>query len=253
MDDSMVVNVIYNSETNIIYKNDHMLPVSDCDIILTLDFKENTIKKEFKNTWKNYYYEKIFENIFKPYTSKINEYKFNIDTYNYNTKNLFDILLPENKNQSNSSFLQKKELMYNLIYSLINSIDSEDKLNEFHIYLEKLLLNNIFSITRNINKSYIQPEFLIVSYNEANESFDTIDIQPIILKITIEQPLKEFGVVVKDKKGFAKTDSSLRDNERIPLGVDIQDYFEKEVKPHLPESWMDRSKDSVGYEINFTK
>jgi type I restriction enzyme M protein len=72
-------------------------------------------------------------------------------------------------------------------------------------------------------------------------------------KITIEQPLKEYGVVVKDKKGFAKTDSSLRDNERIPLGVDIQDYFEKEVKPHLPESWMDRSKDSVGYEINFTK
>jgi type I restriction enzyme M protein len=25
------------------------------------------------------------------------------------------------------------------------------------------------------------------------------------------------------------------------------------VKPHLPESWMDSSKDSVGYEINFTK
>jgi hypothetical protein len=46
----------------------------------------------------------------------------------------------------------------------------------------------IFPITRNINQLYIQPEFLIVSYNEANESFDTIDIQPIILKITIEQP-----------------------------------------------------------------
>lgn len=72
-------------------------------------------------------------------------------------------------------------------------------------------------------------------------------------KITIEQPLKENGIVVKDKKGVVKSDSSLRDNERIPLGVDIQEYFEKEVKPHLPESWMDRSKDSVGYEINFTK
>ena len=72
-------------------------------------------------------------------------------------------------------------------------------------------------------------------------------------KITIEQPLKENGKVVKDKKGIVKTDSSLRDNERIPLGVDVDEYFEKEVKPHLPESWMDRSKDSVGYEINFTK
>jgi type I restriction enzyme M protein len=37
------------------------------------------------------------------------------------------------------------------------------------------------------------------------------------------------------------------------LGVDIDEYFEREVKPHLPESWMDRNKDNIGYEINFTK
>jgi type I restriction enzyme M protein len=72
-------------------------------------------------------------------------------------------------------------------------------------------------------------------------------------KITIEQPLKVNGEIVKDKKGNIKSDSSLRDNERIPLGEDIDKYFELEVKPHLPESWMDRNKDSVGYEINFTK
>ncbi len=29
--------------------------------------------------------------------------------------------------------------------------------------------------------------------------------------------------------------------------------YEREVKPHLPDSWMDRNKDKVGYEINFTK
>ena len=45
----------------------------------------------------------------------------------------------------------------------------------------------------------------------------------------------------------------MRDTERVPLGVDIEEYFEREVKPHLPESFMDRSKDSIGYEINFTK
>jgi type I restriction enzyme M protein len=72
-------------------------------------------------------------------------------------------------------------------------------------------------------------------------------------KVTIEQPLKENGEIVKDKKGNIKTDGSLRDNERIPLGVDVEKYFEREVKPHLTESFMDRSKDSVGYEINFTK
>ena len=72
-------------------------------------------------------------------------------------------------------------------------------------------------------------------------------------KVTIEQPLMENGEVVLDKKGQTKSDSNLRDSERIPLSQDIEEYYEKEVKPHLPNSWMDRTKDKVGYEINFTK
>jgi len=72
-------------------------------------------------------------------------------------------------------------------------------------------------------------------------------------KVVIEQPLMEDGKVVKDKKGNIKPNSSLRDYERIPLGVDVEEYFEREVKPHLPNSWMDREKDTIGYEINFTK
>lgn len=72
-------------------------------------------------------------------------------------------------------------------------------------------------------------------------------------KVVIEQPLVKDGKVEKDKTGKPKPDGSLRDTERIPLGTDIDEYFKKEVKPHLPNSWMDRTKDSVGYEINFTK
>jgi type I restriction enzyme M protein len=73
-------------------------------------------------------------------------------------------------------------------------------------------------------------------------------------KVTIEQPTKnEKGKVVLDKQGKPKPDNSLRDYERVPLLEDIDKYFEREVKPHLPESWMDREKDKVGYEINFTK
>jgi type I restriction enzyme M protein len=72
-------------------------------------------------------------------------------------------------------------------------------------------------------------------------------------KVIVEQPLIEDGKIVLDKKGLPKPDSSLRDSERIPLSQDIEEYYEKEVKPHLPNSWMDRSKDKVGYEINFTK
>ena len=72
-------------------------------------------------------------------------------------------------------------------------------------------------------------------------------------KVTIEQPKVENGEVVRDKKGNPKPDSKLRDSERVPLSEDIEEYFNREVEPHLPNSWIDFNKSKVGYEINFTK
>jgi type I restriction enzyme M protein len=72
-------------------------------------------------------------------------------------------------------------------------------------------------------------------------------------KVQVEQPLVEDGQVKKDRSGKPKPDSKLRDHERIPLKDSIDEYYETEVKPHLPDSWMDRSKDKVGYEISFVK
>ena len=48
-------------------------------------------------------------------------------------------------------------------------------------------------------------------------------------------------------------DAGLRDVENVPLKDDIDAYFEREVRPHVPDAWMDRSKDKVGYEINFNR
>ena len=59
--------------------------------------------------------------------------------------------------------------------------------------------------------------------------------------------------MVTDKKGNPKPDSSLRDTENIPLTMDIQEYMEKEVLPHVPDAWVDHSKTNIGYEVNFTK
>ena len=72
-------------------------------------------------------------------------------------------------------------------------------------------------------------------------------------KITIEQPKVEDGEVVRDKKGNPKPDTKLRDSERVPLSKDIEEYFNREVEPHLPNSWIDFNKSKVGYEINFSK
>ncbi len=72
-------------------------------------------------------------------------------------------------------------------------------------------------------------------------------------KVVVEQPLIENGKVKNDSQGNPKPDTSKRDSERVPLSESIERYYEREVKPHLSDSWLDRSKDKIGYEINFTK
>ena len=72
-------------------------------------------------------------------------------------------------------------------------------------------------------------------------------------KVIVEEPLIQGGKPERDKAGRPKPDSSKRDFERVPLSEAVEDYYEREVKPHFPNSWMNRSKDKVGYEINFTK
>ena len=54
------------------------------------------------------------------------------------------------------------------------------------------------------------------------------------------------------EKGY-EPDTELRDFENVPLKDDIDAYFEREVHPHVPDAWMDRDKDKVGYEINFNR
>jgi type I restriction enzyme M protein len=58
--------------------------------------------------------------------------------------------------------------------------------------------------------------------------------------------------VMKGKNEF-EPDPDLRDYESIPLEQDIEKYFKAEVLPNVPDAWMDRTKDKVGYEINFNK
>ena len=63
----------------------------------------------------------------------------------------------------------------------------------------------------------------------------------------------ETADICKGPKGTTEADTDLRDTENVPLGEDIQDYFEREVLPHVPDAWIDESKTKVGYEIPFTR
>jgi type I restriction enzyme M protein len=71
----------------------------------------------------------------------------------------------------------------------------------------------------------------------------------------------ETADVCVDRDGNPEPDPDLRDTENVPLNEDIGEYFEREVKPHVPDAWVNTSlldlKDGqvgrVGYEINFNR
>ncbi len=76
--------------------------------------------------------------------------------------------------------------------------------------------------------------------------------------ITVERPLRdEEGEIVLEakgkKKGQPKPDSKLRDTEEVPLGEDVEEYFQREVIPHVPDAWIDHEKTKIGYEIPFNR
>ncbi|KWV80496.1 Type I restriction enzyme EcoKI M protein [Pseudomonas fluorescens] len=66
---------------------------------------------------------------------------------------------------------------------------------------------------------------------------------------------------VLDDKGNVQADSELREFENVPLNQSIDDYFAREVLPHVPDAWIDTGKTDakdgqvgiVGYEINFNR
>jgi len=83
----------------------------------------------------------------------------------------------------------------------------------------------------------------------------------------------ESAAVCRDKDGNPEPDPELRDTESVPLAAgddpadaegvpaSVRAFFEREVKPHVPDAWIDTTKRDprdgrvglVGYEINFNR
>ena len=82
--------------------------------------------------------------------------------------------------------------------------------------------------------------------------------QKLIVKHLSEHD--EEGEVCK-AKGKVEANPDLRDNENVPLVETVEDYFAREVLPHVPDAWVDNKKTDekdgkvgiVGYEIPFSR
>ncbi len=67
--------------------------------------------------------------------------------------------------------------------------------------------------------------------------------------------------ICRDREGRPEPDPELRDSENVRLREDVESFFEREVKPHVPDAWIDANRRDpqdgevglVGYEINFNR
>jgi type I restriction enzyme M protein len=71
----------------------------------------------------------------------------------------------------------------------------------------------------------------------------------------------ETAEICLDKDGKPEPDPELRDTENVPLNESIDSYFDREVRLHVPDAWVNKAiRDQhdgevgkVGYEINFNR
>ena len=156
-----------------------------------------------------------------------NEVKYtDIDNLQHKTKAQLELL---------NEYIKGKELQEKIVDSLKKNISTKKWTNreEFIHYLKEILPSDC-------------SDTLIKGISKALSDFDP-----------------DADVYV-NKKGIMEADSDLRDKELIPYKIDINEYYEKEVKPFIPNSWFvyDKSdlwkndKDDnvkIGCEINFNK
>src|SRR5580704_7330178 len=76
-------------------------------------------------------------------------------------------------------------------------------------------------------------------------------VKKAILNIVSERD--EAAEICLDEDGKPEPDADLRDYENVPLKEGIHAYFDREVKPHVSDAWIDESKTKVGYEIPFNR
>jgi type I restriction enzyme M protein len=67
--------------------------------------------------------------------------------------------------------------------------------------------------------------------------------------------LGDFGLYAQPNGCYLAYESStdLRDSEAVPMKDSIHRYFKAEVKPHVPEAWINLDSVKIGYEISFNK
>jgi type I restriction enzyme M protein len=81
---------------------------------------------------------------------------------------------------------------------------------------------------------------------ERNVCLDSSELKALVSALGERDETAE---ICRDRDGEPEPDPELRDTETVPLKEPIEQYFKREVLPHVPDAWIDHEKNKVGYEI----
>lgn len=186
-------------------------------------FKQNEHCKIFPNEYFGY----THVTVERPLRLNFKAVKERIDRLNHET-GFVNLAKSKKKGKEGLKEVEDGEKLQKAIKKLLSSIDADK------IYKNR---QKFIEVIEQKNKSFgieLKTPMMSSILNALSECDETADL-------------------CMDKDGKPESDANLRDSENIPLKDNIEEYFKREVLPHVPDAWMDRSKDKVGYEINFTK
>lgn len=131
-----------------------------------------------------------------------------------------------------------------------------DKLNEH-------TQHTILAALASLNNKYLSRDaFLKALITELETATPAVKLSATQLKLIVKH-LSEHDdeAEICKTKGKLEANPDLRDNENVPLTESVDDYFAREVLPHVPNAWIDTKKTDeqdgevgiVGYEIPFNR
>ncbi|PBI80220.1 hypothetical protein A9993_10965 [Rahnella victoriana] len=134
-------------------------------------------------------------------------------------------------------------------------------------------VSNDFNLFENALKTALSTAGVKLDNKEKKQFIEAVTTknpaaEPVVKKVLKESEQPLYGAFrYKGKVVEFEQDGDLRDNENVPLNpvivtsVLIESYFEREVKPHVSDAWINADKRDardneigvVGYEIPFNR
>lgn len=157
---------------------------------------------------------------------------------------------------------QARKKLQDMAYQLMKLIGT-DTYMDYNVFAEKIAKANketkmgasagqLKTIARAMSVS--DPEAKPVIKKEHKAASSAIEELTDIFGID-NSLLADYGFTPSAKGIYLEyeSDSDLRDTEKIPVKEDIYEYFQREVRPYVPDSWINLPQTKIGCEISFNK